>query len=245
MLSWNCQGAASASFRRILKQFLRLHKPSLVCLFESKVSGAQANEICSSFGFDEWIRVESVGYSGGIWLFWNDTLSIEILYTHPQFISFQVTEIGSLPWLMSAVYGSPNLALRRRLFADLSGQFFEPQGPWLTVGDFNSITNRSEVNGSESFTLSRCSAFNSWIFREGLVDLGYSGSIYTWMRGIDTPSFKGARLDCALCNIEWNLRFSAASVTHLPMIGSDHSPCSFLQLSGSRSSIGSGSTWLG
>ncbi|XP_019184814.1 PREDICTED: uncharacterized protein LOC109179775 [Ipomoea nil] len=166
MLSWNCQGAASASFRRILKHLLHLHKPSLICLFEPKVSGVQANDICSSFAFDEWIRVESVGYSGGIWLFWNNTLSVEILYTHPQFISFQVTENGSSPWLMSAVYGSPNPALRKRLFMDLSGQYFEPHGPWLIVGDFNSITDRSEVSSSKTFTSSRCSAFNNWIFRE-------------------------------------------------------------------------------
>ncbi|XP_019163602.1 PREDICTED: uncharacterized protein LOC109159944 [Ipomoea nil] len=136
----------------------------------------------------------------------------------------KVSENSLAPWVMSAVYGSPNMSLRKRLFTDLSGQFFHPQAPWLTVGDFNSVTNREEVSSTSTFSASRCSDFNDWIYREGLIDLGYSGSTYTWIRGMDTPSFKGARLDRALCSTDWSLLFPGANVRHLPMLGSDHSP---------------------
>ncbi|XP_019163170.1 PREDICTED: uncharacterized protein LOC109159522 [Ipomoea nil] len=189
-------GAASSSFRCTFKFLLRIHKPSL-----SRGSGL----------------------FGGIWLLWQDSIDIEILYTHPQFVSFQVAENGSSPRLMSAVYGSPNLSLRKRLFPDLSGHHFYPQGPWLSFGDFNSVTSSNEVSNTEAFTASCCSDFNEWIFREGLVDLGFRGPSFTWTRGIDTPTFKGARLDRTLCNVEWSLRFPDTTVNHLPRIGSDHS----------------------
>lgn len=59
-MTWNCQGAASKPFRRALKMFVRMYNPAIVCLLEPKVSGDQANSICSSFGFEEWIRVGRV-----------------------------------------------------------------------------------------------------------------------------------------------------------------------------------------
>ncbi|XP_019156867.1 PREDICTED: uncharacterized protein LOC109153452 [Ipomoea nil] len=98
---------------------------------------------------------------------------------------------GSLePWFLSVVYGSPNLQLRRRLFSDLSSQIFGIQGPWMSVGDYDTAASRSEVSNLETFNLSRCSEFNDWIFREGLIDLGFTGSSFTWMRGVNTTTFK-------------------------------------------------------
>ncbi|XP_019158517.1 PREDICTED: uncharacterized protein LOC109155288 [Ipomoea nil] len=182
-------GAASSSFRRTLKLLLRLHKPSLICLLEPKVSGVHADNICSSLAFDEWVQDTHAGH-----------------------------------WLLSMVYGSPVLSLRKKLFADLSGSFFDPQGPWLTVGDFNSVTCRNEVSNPETFTSSRTVDFNDWIFREGLIDLGFTGPKFTWMRGVESTTFRGARLDRALSNLDWRCRFPNADVKHLLRVGSDHSP---------------------
>ncbi|XP_031095036.1 uncharacterized protein LOC115999320 [Ipomoea triloba] len=172
--------------------FIRLHKPTIVCLLEPKVSEDQANRICSSFGFEEWIRVEAVGFSGGIWILWRNTIVIEAVETHPQFITIRVVD---------------NVA--RAL---------------LVTGDFNSVLSQEEVSNPETFSLARCVDFNQWICREGLLDLGYSGAKYTWTRGLGTSTFKGARLDRALGNVERKLRYSEAEVEHLPRINSDHTP---------------------
>ncbi|XP_019157960.1 PREDICTED: uncharacterized protein LOC109154682 [Ipomoea nil] len=221
---WNCQGAASGSFKRTLRQFCRDFNPSLICLLEPKVSGNQANKICNSFGFDEWIRVEAVGFSGGIWILWKESISIEIVKTNPQFISVQVNDGDLGPWLLSLVYGSPCQYLKRKLFAELSSQSGDPLSSWLSVGDFNAIIGREEVSNPENFSSARCVDFNDWIFREGLIDLGYNGTKFTWMRGINSSTFRGARLDRALGNLDWKLKFSEATVSHLPMLSSDHCP---------------------
>ncbi|XP_031098763.1 uncharacterized protein LOC116002705 [Ipomoea triloba] len=196
------RGAASKSFKRTLSYFCRKFHPDVVCLFEPKVSGTHANRICSSFGFEDWIRVEAVGFSGGIWV--KDGLSS--------------------PWVFSAVYGSPNLPLRKKLFTDLSANISDPHSCWLICGDFNSVTNRDEVSNTESFMSSRCADFVDWISREGLIDLGFEGPKFTWTRGKNTTSYKAARLDRALCNGEWKLRFPNAKVEHLPRLNSDHIP---------------------
>lgn len=39
LLFWNCQGAATARFSRILKLFIAEYKPSDVALLETRVNG--------------------------------------------------------------------------------------------------------------------------------------------------------------------------------------------------------------
>ena len=90
LMVWNCQGAASREFVRVLKDLLKHHKLDILGLLEPKVSGSHADEVCQKLGFKEWIRVEAVGFSGGIWIFWNSSLVIDVVHTHPQFILLKV-----------------------------------------------------------------------------------------------------------------------------------------------------------
>ncbi|XP_019197687.1 PREDICTED: uncharacterized protein LOC109191482 [Ipomoea nil] len=136
----------------------------------------------------------------------------------------QVDPTTTKSWLFSVVYGSPNAHLRKKLFADLTSDSHHPDIPWLVVGDFNSVLSSDETSSPENFSINRSSDFKNWIFREGLIDLGFTGSKFTWKRGIDTPSFKGARIDMELGNIAWKISFPNSLVEHLPMINSDHSP---------------------
>ncbi|XP_031101934.1 uncharacterized protein LOC116005836 [Ipomoea triloba] len=217
-------GAVSKEFKRTLKHYCFVYKPDIVCLVEPKVSGTQANSICNSLGFEDWVRVEAVGFSGGIWVLWKSSVSLVILDTHPQFINLQVKEGLLPPWELSMVYGSPNLSLRKKLFTDLSTANLNSQPCWLVCGDFNSVICREEVSNPDCYNVSRSADFVDWIFREGLVDLGYEGSKFTWMQGTNTSQFKAARLDRALSNVEWSFRFPNARVEHLPIINSDHPP---------------------
>ncbi|XP_019177850.1 PREDICTED: uncharacterized protein LOC109173044 [Ipomoea nil] len=106
--------------------------------------------------------------------------------------------------------GKTQSPLIKKLFADLSQKKLIFQGAWVSLGDYNSVLDREETSSTDSYALSRCADFQDWISRQGLIDLGFSGPKFTWMRGLNSPNFKGARLDRALCNIEWRLRFSEA-----------------------------------
>ena len=72
--------------------------------------------------------------------------------------------------------------------------------------------------------LRRCKRFKQWIDNYGLIDLGYSGPKYTWARGLSSTTRKEARLDRALCNTEWRLKYQNGVVRHLIKASSDHSP---------------------
>lgn len=77
--------------------------------------------------------------------------------------------------------------------------------------------------GGDSVDYGRCEMFSNWINDCGLMDLGFIGFIFTWKGpqwvGLDRV-FK--RLDRALCNASWRLRFEEATVSVLPRVNSDH-----------------------
>ncbi|XP_074313591.1 uncharacterized protein LOC141648774 [Silene latifolia] len=55
-------------------------------------------------------------------------------------------------------------------------------------------------------------------------ELEFSGPAHTWARGNSLETRQIARLDRALCNIEWGTIHEDASVRHLPAFQSDHCP---------------------
>ncbi|XP_019186483.1 PREDICTED: uncharacterized protein LOC109181186 [Ipomoea nil] len=136
----------------------------------------------------------------------------------------KVKEVHSIPWSFAAVYGSPSLTLRRKLFTDLTRQSMGIHEPWLVAGDFNSVTSPDEVSNPDNWHSSRCADFTDWIFQEGLIDLGFLGTKFTWMRGTNQASFRGARLDRGLCNADWKIMFPDSLIEHLPIHNSDHAP---------------------
>lgn len=61
-----------------------MHKPKVLGLLEPRTSGVQVDEICRKIGFDNWVCVEAVGFSEGIWIFWMYVYSVDIMFMHPQ-----------------------------------------------------------------------------------------------------------------------------------------------------------------
>lgn len=232
-ITWNCQGAGGKAFLRVLKNMIRTHKLDVLGLVEPKVSGAQANVICSKLGFSDCIRVEAIGFSGGIWVFWNTSLQVTVLHTHPQFVLIQGQMENQEAWYYAVVYGSPTHNLLRRMWSELAATKREITGAWMVAGDFNSVTSREETYNYTAFNSQRSSDFVEWIQNEGLIDMGFGGPSHTWVKGGTTEQAKGARLDRALCNLAWRQRFPEAIVTHLPRLSSDHAPLLIRLIEGS------------
>ncbi|XP_030479266.1 uncharacterized protein LOC115696507 [Cannabis sativa] len=104
--------------------------------------------------------------------------------------------------------------------------------PLLIIGDLNGTLQDSEclnyVNSSNSsryaFDLRRM------VNRVGLVDLGYQGPGFTWVKGSSRSMntgrnyIKRARLDRGLATTDWRIQFPNAIVEHLSAAVSDHRP---------------------
>ncbi|XVF58991.1 hypothetical protein PTKIN_Ptkin07bG0237900 [Pterospermum kingtungense] len=83
ILVWNCQVAASKEFYYVLKDFIQKYKVNILGFLEPRVSRTQVDLVCKGIGFENWVRVQAVGFSGGIWLFWKEWFSVDIVYTYP------------------------------------------------------------------------------------------------------------------------------------------------------------------
>ena len=225
ILVWNTQGAGSRRFLTILRDHIQKNSPSILALVETRISGPRARLICNSIGFRRNVRVEAHGFQGGIWVLWNEEdLDLDVIQTHAQYVTLGVKLQNQIGWFVTIVYASPHLLNRELLWLDLQHFAENCQLPWLLAGDFNETINLEERNHGGPDMQRRCDRFKYWIENNGLLDLGYSGPKFTWSRGLSLGTRKEARLDRALCNAQWRLKFQEGAVRHLIRIGSDHSP---------------------
>ncbi|KAF7808311.1 uncharacterized protein G2W53_035054 [Senna tora] len=137
---------------------------------------------------------------------------------HGQFIHMQILDGGSC-WFLTVVFGSPQLAQRRELWRNLNLIGNSMQWPWCIAGDFNAFLAINENVGGSSSGSRPDSFFREMVDTNELIDLGFAGPGVTWRR-----KDLAIRLDRALANVSWRMRFPEASVLHLPHFKSNHSP---------------------
>ncbi|KAG8634680.1 hypothetical protein MANES_17G070550v8 [Manihot esculenta] len=225
IITWNCHGAASSTFRNAFQEYKRLYHPNIFCLVEPHISGEAADEVCGLLGYENWIRVEAVGFSGGIWLLWSeDGFRIELVVTDPQFITVAINFSTGEKWLFSVVYASPDIYLRRKFWQSLSGENSLSISKWIVAGDFNSVVDSSEQSGYSSSNPPGAHDFSDWIFKYSLIDLGFVGSGFTWQRSGENVPYQAARLDRCFVSTDWRLDYVDAIVEHPPKLHSDHVP---------------------
>ena len=224
ILVWNVQGVGNKV--PLIRELVRINKPSVLVLVETHISGDQAQKICDKIGFMGQQRVEAQGFSGGIWMLWDtNTVTITSYGSHSQHITVEVRKVGEDPWLFSAVYASPDSTLRKELWKELEKIKDDYSGPWLLAGDFNETMSMTERNGVESTEMMRrCREFSNWVNNNELINSGCSGPNHTWFRGNSSDTFKSARLDRGLANEDWRMRFCEGAVRNLPKAASDHCP---------------------
>lgn len=217
---WNCQGAAANKFHTVLRSFIQGYKPDVVVLVEPRISGLHADKVVKKIGLPRSHRVEANGFSGGIWLLWSDRVEVKILVNPRQFIH-SVIKMGDedMTFLFTAIYGSPNPALRESLWQDLSTTMENCHRPWLLAGDFNATLQLDDRKGGARRGLPGCASFQSFVQTNSLIDLGFVGPKYTWRRGTLL-----VRFDRALANSNWAASFPCSTVHHLPKLKSDHRP---------------------
>ncbi|GMI77447.1 hypothetical protein HRI_001414000 [Hibiscus trionum] len=219
IFSWNVQGCGHQRFIPAAKQFLRDYKPDIVLMVEPRVSGLRAERFIAAMGFPHSHRVEAVGFAGGIWIAWWDTVALDIIINHFQFVHFRVTvKKSGFSFLSTAIYGSPCSTKRKRLWANLHRLATTTRSPWILFGDFNTTLLDNERKGCAASS-KPSPAFKDLLYDHGLRDMGYSGLDYTWTR--DNAY---VRLDRFICNSYWDSEFHDSHVEHLLRVGSDHRP---------------------
>lgn len=83
-------------------------------------------------------------------------------------------------WLLSAVYASPRYAKRRLLWENLESVASLHSLPWIIASDFNEVLMGEDKFGGRLVNINRALRFQECLDSCGMIDIGFSGALFTW-----------------------------------------------------------------
>ena len=111
-LCWNCGGLGKSATVREIRDFANKFAPTLLCIVETQIDGTRVEALAGSFGYDNGYAIDSQRRSGGIGVFWNNEIKLEILGYSVYHVDCSVTESGMDLWRLTVVYGESQTHLR-------------------------------------------------------------------------------------------------------------------------------------
>lgn len=144
-----------------------------------------------------------MGKSGGLAVFWNEGISIEILEADQTHIDTLVRGGVSTDWWhFTGFYWAPETLRRDESWALLRMIRGRSNLPWLIIGDFNKIVSESEKEGGSIRPRRHMKRFSDTINWCGLRDLGFVGPKFTWLYQRADGSQIRERLDRAMVSLD-------------------------------------------
>jgi hypothetical protein len=137
-ICWNCRGAGGTSTIHELVSLTQSVRPSLVFfLCETRQNKDKVRRLRNRLGLRGFAGVNSVGLSGGLALFWHESIIVDIKDMNKNYIDAYIRMSPNEPeWHLTCIYGEPRVENRHLVWSQLQN-LRSSALPWLVVGDFN------------------------------------------------------------------------------------------------------------
>ena len=224
LLSWNCQGLGNPWTVRNLHKIVKDQAPKICFLMETWLDIEGIKYWCRELPYKNKFAVKNPGGGGGLAMLWKEDIRLEVFKFSANQISAWVTESDGFRWLLTGFYGWPETKDRFKSWLLLSHISSFVDGSWMCIGDFNEMLCSSEKLSSRPTSARQLDAFRDALERCQLVDLGFIGYPYTWNNRRPGEANTKERLDRAVANEAWRLKFPATTVTHIISHALDHLP---------------------
>jgi hypothetical protein len=130
---------------------IRDHCPKIVFLSETRHHKDRVSNLRFRLGLNKSFIVDGVGKGGGIALFWDDSIKIDILSYSLYHIDTKIwCEDLKKGWSGTFMYGEPRVKDRGVMWQLLKRIKPHLTGPWLMIGDFNEVLLSFEHFSSHS-----------------------------------------------------------------------------------------------
>lgn len=140
-------------------------------------------------------------------------------------IDVTVKEQDGFKWHLTGIYGEPRLEQRENTWRLLRTLHLQEQLPWVCLGDFNEILYNHEKQGGIPRPQRYMDAFRDVLNFCNLNDLGFEGDIFTWRNNnYRVDGYIRERLDRAVANPAWRMRFPGYKLVNGIQGHSDHRP---------------------
>lgn len=198
---------------------------------ETQIEKGRVEALSGTLGFYNGYTIGRQGRSGGIGIFWNKSIKVEILGSSVYHIDCSVTDENSDTWRITCVYGEAQTHLRHQTWDTVRIIANSSDLLWLCLGDFNEVLRQNKHEGIGERSNAQIQGFRDIIDTCMLLDIGFTGQFWTYEKRVRGGSYPRVRLDRALGSADWCSKFPLASVSHETAACSDHRPI-FLSLDG-------------
>jgi hypothetical protein len=125
-----------------------------------------------------------VGFSGGIALFWEESLDLKLITITNRLIDVSVQESPTSPvWRFTFVYGEPRVQYRHIMWELLQRIKHRSSLPWIVMGDFNETWWQFEHFSDHRQGERQMEAFRGALDYCELCDIGFKGLPWTYDNG--------------------------------------------------------------
>lgn len=182
-LLWNCQGLGNSLIVHTLGEMILSHNPSIVFLMETKQKACRMNQLRKQFGFRDGVLVDPTGTAGGLCLWWNSELSVDVLGTSKNLIEIRISLDGMIGSTRCTYMYSPPYRDEKPAFWDaMLSKHLDADEPWAVLGYFNEILGSHEKVGGAAWCHSKTRYLDKFMNSNGLIGLGFQGLEFTWIK---------------------------------------------------------------
>lgn len=201
-------------------------KLSCIFLLETRVREAKADKVMRSIVRD-WCYVYNLetGIGGRMCMFWDPrVLWVQVLSTSAQTIFGKASIVSSgKSFYFTSVYGSNDRETRKDMWRALIEMQGAVHGPWIVLGDFNTVFGPGEKVGGRPLSSDVYDFIADILLQVSLADLKWRGVKFTWSNCSAGLARIQCKLDRVLVNDLWVQEFSDSEAQFLPPLASDHS----------------------
>jgi exonuclease III len=179
ILSWNCRGLKKATAIRALLDVISRRIPDVIFLLETHLDLFPAEMLRRQLKMDFKEVVCSDGRSGGLILFWKQTVTLTVRDRTKNFIDVIIGIGQENAWRFTGMYGEPRWENKHLTWERLRELNQFGDSPWLVMGDLNDILYPFEKEGGRPRPNRCMKAFRDCLEDCHLMDVGYTGDKFT------------------------------------------------------------------
>ena len=194
----------------------------VLCIVKTQLPRDRVENLASTLGYDNAFAISSSGRSGGLGIFWNNEIKIENFSYSAYHIDAHVTMPGAPPWRRTVMYGEAKVSDRGKTWHVLRSLAEDDGLPWVCFGDYNEVLSLNEHDGIGHRCMTQVNGFRDAVDTCGLIDLGFSGNIWTFEKRVAGGTYTRVRLDRALATASWSSMYLGAELSHKCATTSDH-----------------------
>ena len=201
ILSWNCRGVGRSRTVQELVRLVRTYNPKIVFLSETRQCDERVRNLKWRLGLRNCLTAKGVGKGGGLGLFGDENLDVELLSIGENHVDVLVKEQDKdLKWRGTFVYGEPRVQDRHLMWERLRTLKNKSSAPWVMIGDFNEAMWSFEHFSQTRRREKQMEDFREVLSQCDLHDLGFSGVPWTYNNKQEGERNVRVRLDRAVAS---------------------------------------------